>query len=108
MVAMLDHELAIKPDDLETKVARAFVDLDWKADTRPLHQIIDQTRTKDPAGLRRIANSWFACALAERDAAAAEKAVTALGDTHLENEAVILSQPLLQGVIARMTKDDAK
>jgi hypothetical protein len=31
-----------------------------------------------------------------------------LGETHLENEAVILNRPFLQGVIARMTKDDAK
>jgi TolB-like protein/class 3 adenylate cyclase/Flp pilus assembly protein TadD len=108
MGAMLDRELAIKPGDLETKVARVFVDLDWKADTRPLHQMIDQIRTKDPAGLRSIANRWFTCALAERDAAAAENAVMALGETHLENEAVILSRPLLRGVIARMTKDDVQ
>ena len=108
MGATLDRELAIKPDDLETKVARAFVDLDWKADTRPLHQMIDQIRTKDPAGLGSIANSWFACALAERDAVAAQDAASALGETHLENEAVILNRPFLQGVIARMTKDDAK
>jgi TolB-like protein/class 3 adenylate cyclase/Tfp pilus assembly protein PilF len=108
MGAMLDRELAIKPDDLETKVARVFVDLDWKADPQPLHQMIDQIRTKDPAGLWSIANSWFTCALAERDAVAAQDAVSALGETHLENEAVILNRPFLQGVIARMTKDDVK
>jgi hypothetical protein len=33
---MWDHALAIKPDDADTKVARAFLELDWKADTRPL------------------------------------------------------------------------
>jgi hypothetical protein len=34
--AMWDHALAIKPDDADTKVARAFLELDWKAATRPL------------------------------------------------------------------------
>jgi hypothetical protein len=34
--AMWDHALAIKPNDADTKVARAFLELDWKADTRPL------------------------------------------------------------------------
>ena len=33
---MLDRALAIEPDDVETKVARAFVEFDWKADTRPV------------------------------------------------------------------------
>jgi hypothetical protein len=34
--AMWDHALANKLDDADTKVARAFLELDWKADTRPL------------------------------------------------------------------------
>ena len=33
---MWDHALAIKPDDADTKVTRALLELDWKADTRPL------------------------------------------------------------------------
>src|SRR5437868_15184488 len=36
--AILDRALSIKPDDVDTKVARALVAMDWKADTRPLHQ----------------------------------------------------------------------
>src|SRR5207302_551185 len=36
--AVLDRALSIKPDDGETKVVRALIPLDWKADTRPLHQ----------------------------------------------------------------------
>src|SRR2546426_4864818 len=35
-LALLDRVLSIKPDDVETKVARALIALDWKADTRPL------------------------------------------------------------------------
>ena len=40
---LLDRVLTIEPDNLETKAARAFVELDWKADTRPLHQLINQS-----------------------------------------------------------------
>ena len=39
--AILDRLLAIEPNDVETKSWRAFVELDWKADTRPFHQLID-------------------------------------------------------------------
>ncbi len=37
----------IRPNDADTKVTRAFVELDWKADTRPLHQLIDEIRAKE-------------------------------------------------------------
>src|SRR5205823_12039341 len=45
---VFDRMLAIKPNDAETKVDRAFVELDWKADTRPLHQMIDSMRVTNP------------------------------------------------------------
>src|SRR5204863_82910 len=40
MAAMLDRGLAIKPGDVEIGTTRASVDLDWKADPRPLHQML--------------------------------------------------------------------
>jgi hypothetical protein len=57
----------------------AGVDLDWKADTRPLHQMIDSIRGTNPAAPQSIVNDWLICALAERDAAAAKEASIALG-----------------------------
>src|SRR5262245_23340409 len=40
--SVLDRMLAIKPNDAETKAMRASMELDWKADTQPLHQLIDE------------------------------------------------------------------
>jgi len=108
MAAVLDRGLTIKPDDVETRTLRAVVDLDWKADTRPLHHTIASIRERNPAGIQNVADSWFICALAERDATAAENALAALGENLFSNDSVFLSHALLQGVIARMTKDDAK
>ena len=73
--SVLDRALAIEPNDVDTKVARAFVDFHWKADTRPLHQILDSIRATNPAATQSIADGWLICALAERDAAAARNAV---------------------------------
>jgi TolB-like protein/Tfp pilus assembly protein PilF len=42
--SVLDRILSIEPNNLEIQAARAFVDLDWKADTRPLRQLIDKSR----------------------------------------------------------------
>ena len=105
---VLDRALAIEPNHAETKVIRANVDLDWKADTQPLHQVIDEIRAGNPAGVRGIANNWLVCALAERDASAAKNALIALGETPFVDGSVQWNHPLVEGLIARMMKDDAK
>jgi TolB-like protein/Tfp pilus assembly protein PilF len=106
--AVLDRALSIKPDDVETKVARALVELDWKADTRPLHQTIDEIRAKNPAGIQTVADTWLVCALAERDATAAANALTALGENTFGNDAVRLSPAFGEGLVARLSKDEGK
>ncbi len=105
---ILDRALAVEPNDLRTKVARAFVELDWKANTRPGHQLIDELRAKDPGAIQSVADSWFFCALAERDSAAAANALAAIGDERVGNESVKYSPRFMQGLIDRMEKDDAK
>jgi TolB-like protein/Tfp pilus assembly protein PilF/predicted Ser/Thr protein kinase len=106
--AVLDRLLAIEPNDADTKVWRAFAKFDWKADTRSLHQSIDEIREKNPAALQKVSDSWFYCALAERDPAAAANAIAALGNNRVGNDVAKYSPRFLEGLIARMTKDDAK
>ena len=106
--AVLDRLLAIDPNDADTKVWRAFVDFDWKADTRSLHKVIDEIRVKKPAALQSVSDSWFYCALAERDPGAAASAIATLGENRVGNEVAKYSPRYLGGLIARMTKDDDK
>src|SRR5216110_3478192 len=106
--AVLDRALSIRPDDVETKVVRALLPLDWKADTRPLHQALDEIRRSDPEAIKSVADTWFLCALAERDAAAAESALVALDDNVFGNDAIQFQRDFGEGLIARMTKDGAK
>jgi len=106
--AVLDRLLAIDPNDADTKVWRAFVDFDWKADTRSLHKVIDEIRVKKPAALQSVSDSWFYCALAERDPGAAASAIATLGENRVGNEVAKYSPRYLEGLIARMTKDDDK
>ncbi len=81
----------------------------WKADTRPLHQTIDAILAQGPSAIASAADVWFFCALAERDPAAAERALVALGDNPCWNEGVInLSRSFGEGLLARMTKDEAR
>ena len=107
--ATYDRALMIDPTDVETKVERAYVELASKADSRPLHQMIDSIRATDPVAARQIADRWLFCTLAERDPAAAKNALIAAGeDTPLNDEAIHFNHPFVEGIIARMTKDDGQ
>jgi TolB-like protein/Tfp pilus assembly protein PilF len=108
-IAALDRAVAIVPDNAETRAARGVVYLFWKADTRPLHQTIDVILAQGPGAIVSAADHWFRCALAERDPAAAERALVALGDNPCWGEAPIyLSRSFGEGLLARMTKDEAR
>src|SRR5437660_12787371 len=69
-----DRILTIEPDNLGAKAERAFVDVNWKADTGPLHHLIDEIRATNPAAMPKIAESKArtVSALAERAVAAAQ------------------------------------
>src|SRR6478672_9493886 len=79
-IAALDRALAIVPDNVETRAGRAEFYVYWKADTRPLHQTIDAILAQGAGAITSAADTWFFCALAERDPGAAERALVALGD----------------------------
>ena len=104
-----DRLLALQPDDSSARIGRATLDFDWKADTRPLHQTIESIRATKPAALQSIADPWLVCALAERDAATAKNALAAAGENPilLSSGNVQFNRPFLEGVIARMSQDDA-
>src|SRR4029453_14152897 len=92
-IAALDRALVIVPDNAETRTARGLFYLCWKADTRPLRQTIDAILAQGPGAIASVADQWFACAMAERDPAAAERALVALGDNPCWNEGTIRLGP---------------
>src|SRR5262249_19322737 len=96
--AVLDRVLTIVPNDVATKAARAYVDFDWKAQTRPLHEKIDSILAAGPGAISNVADAWFVCALAERDPTAAERALVALGDNPCwGDDTVLLSHSFGEG-----------
>jgi len=108
-IAVLNRALAIVPDNAETRATRGEFYVYWKADTRPLHQTIDAILAQGPGAIASAADIWFFCAMAERDPAAAERALVALGDNPCWTEGAInLSRSFGEGLLARMTKDEAR
>jgi serine/threonine protein kinase/Tfp pilus assembly protein PilF len=100
--------LVIAPDDVHTLLPLANVELQWKANIQPLRRLVDSIRSANPTLIPEIADAWLICALIDRNADAAKDALIALGDAPLSYEAVELNHLVLQGIIARMSNDDAQ
>src|SRR5205823_3978298 len=108
-IAALDRMLSVVPDNVETRAGRGEFEFFWKGDTQPLHQTIGAILAQGPGAIASGATAWFDCALAERDSAAAERALVALGDGPCWGEGgITLSHSFGEGLLARMTNDEAK
>jgi len=104
--SMLDRALALEPSNLDLKAEREEVELNWKADPRPLHQLLDSIPVTNPGATPNIDDFRFLCALAERDAAAAREALSRIKEMF---EGVVWFTPtFMEGLIARMANDEHK
>jgi serine/threonine protein kinase/tetratricopeptide (TPR) repeat protein len=54
---VLDPPLEVDPNYVETRAVGAFVDLDWKANSRPLHQVINEVRPRKSSPNRSLSFS---------------------------------------------------
>src|SRR6266496_1283363 len=106
--ATLQRVLEITPDDIAVASSIAFVDLDWRGDTAPLHQFIDRLRSDRPSIVGDTADIGFLCALAERDWAAAEQALTALGNNPFWGDLVTLRRQFGEGLLAHAMHDEGR
>jgi TolB-like protein/tRNA A-37 threonylcarbamoyl transferase component Bud32/Flp pilus assembly protein TadD len=103
----LDRVLAIAPKDITTKVRRAWVDLQWRSDSKPLHATIETVLAEDPNSVPVVVDQWLDLALSERDPAAAERALTAMPTDGCYDENIPFPNSWCQGLVARLRGDEA-
>lgn len=106
MAAALDRALTLIPRDLDTRVTRALVDLEWRADTKPLHDIVQTVLAEDANSGPDLSAQWFYVALCERDSESAKKALAVMPAS---GTSIDLNFPRswCEGVAARARGDDA-
>jgi TolB-like protein/Tfp pilus assembly protein PilF len=78
MARLLDRTLAVAPGDAATRLARALIDLESRADTGPAYNTAREVVNEDPAAVDRISELWFYVALCRRDAGELARALAAL------------------------------
>lgn len=82
--AVLDRVLIMAPNDLNTRVQRALVDFESKADLRPLQSTFQAIVAQDPDAAATEADEWIYLALRERDPAAAHRALATMSAEGVE------------------------
>src|SRR5438128_2405499 len=105
--AVFDRVLAFKPDDPDILLTRAFLNVDWKADTRPLHALVETMLKDNPGSAERIAPTWLYLAFCEHDSVAAARALAVFGNNTLGPDAVQFGRAFYEGLLARMKGDAA-
>ncbi len=105
--ATVDRILKLVPDDNVARVARAYVDLQWRADPKPLHATVAAIVTENPAAATDIADDWLYLALCERDPVAANRAVAAMKPGVIAAGSARLPRACFEGFAARARGDNA-
>ena len=105
MAATLDRTLKLEPNDPTTRVRRALVDLDWRADPKPLRATIDKVVAENPSAAGEVAKTWHDLALFERDGAEARRAIAAMTSDGCREQGIPFPRAWCEGVAARMLAD---
>ena len=106
MATTLDHVLAIAPKDIPSRIRRAWVDLEWRADPKPLHNAIDTILSEDPNAAPVFVNYWLFLALCERDPAAGQRALDAMPEGGCNEEGIPFPCNWWKGLVARIRGDE--
>jgi tetratricopeptide (TPR) repeat protein len=106
MAATLDRMLAMAPKDIPSRIRRAWVDLQWRANPKPLHAAIQTILAEDPNAVPLIAADWLELALGERDSAAAERALAAMPAGRCYDGSVPFPDSWCEGRVARLRGDE--
>src|SRR5947207_3035035 len=99
--AVLDRVLAIVPGDVGTRVQRSLIELEWRADPKPLHETIATLLAQEPASIPELADQWLYLSLSERDFASAELALKAMGAGQCIVGDIELPPEWCRGLVAR-------
>jgi serine/threonine protein kinase/tetratricopeptide (TPR) repeat protein len=109
MAATLDGVLAIAPKDIPSRLRRALVDLEARADPKPLQRVIDTVLAEDASAAPKLAlaNPWLFLALRERDPIEAHRVLSALDGGGCFDENIPFPCDWCQGLVAWSRGDES-
>ena len=108
MATTLDRALAIAPSDVPSRVRRAVVDLEGRADVKPFETTIDAVLAEDANAALGFVNPWLLVVLREHDSAGVERALSNMGDDGCFDENIPFPNGWCEGLAAWGRGDESK
>jgi len=107
-----DRLITLEPNNIHARVLRARIDFDERADTRPLHAVIEKILRDDPASAGNLVGWRFYLALYEHDFASADRALAPLIENkyttfRVRTDETYFSRAYAEGLLARIKRDAA-
>ena len=102
----MDRAMALAPEDAGLRAFRAWLDLMWRADPKPLHKIFEAMINENGLAAALGGEFWLELALCERDPVLAERAMATIGNGLNRNQ-LFFSTTFLKACVARAFGDDA-
>ena len=107
-----DRLITLEPNNIHARVLRARIDFDERADTRPLHAVIEKILRDDPASAGNLVGWRFYLALYEHDFASADRALAPLIENkhttfRVRTDEMYFSRAYAEGLLARIKGDAA-
>lgn len=105
--AVLDRAIALRPDRISLRLVRALVPMEERADTQPTRAVLEAAVKEDPSAAKSEMNSRMLLVFADRDFAGISDALADLGDGHYGNDWTRYGREFGEGLLARMTGNEA-
>jgi len=107
-----DRLITLEPNNIHARVLRARIDFDERADTRPLHAVIEKILRDDAASAGNLVGWRFYLALYEHDFASADRALAPLIENkhttfRVRWDEIYFSRAYAEGLLARIKGDAA-
>jgi len=107
MGATLDRMLAMAPNDVQSRVRRALVDLESRADPKPFQTAIDAILADDANAALGFVNPWLLVVLRERDSVGAQHALSNMGIGGCFDENIPFPNGWCEGLAALVRGDES-
>jgi serine/threonine protein kinase/tetratricopeptide (TPR) repeat protein len=106
MAATLDRGLAISPKDVPSRIRRALVDLEGRADPKAFYAAVDSVLTEDPDVSLCFVNPWLFLMLHAPDSTAVQRALFNMTECGCFDENVPFPSSWCEGQLAKFRGDE--
>jgi len=108
MAAILDRALALAPSDVPSRVQRAMVDLEGRADAKPFETTIDAILAEDANAALGFVNPWLLIVVRDRNSAGVQRALTNIDDGGCFDESIPFPNGWCEGLAAWVRGDQSR